>query len=175
MPSKTTPLSVRVSDEDARFLASLSLDGATTPSEKLRALLSAQRRLHEGARHPADASETVEDLLRPSVRRVRRAEAELGVHSEAVQRIYDRLPVLPGLALAGPQGDATQPGLGDMKRFEAQVLEHAAALCEELLQLALTTAPRAYAPDSVKSRIKPLIELAILAQLAQKQSQGESS
>jgi len=173
MPSKSTPLSVRVSDEDARFLAGLSLDGATTPSEKLRALLSAQRRLHEGARSPTDAAETMEDLLRPSLRRVRRTEAELSVHSEAVQRIYDRLPVLSGLALAGPQAnDERKPGAA-LEAFEAQLLEHAGALCEELINLALTAEPRAYAPKAVKNRLKPLIELAELAALAQKQSKGE--
>jgi hypothetical protein len=173
MPSKTTALSVRVSDEDARFLSGLSLDGATTPSEKLRALLSAQRRLHEGARSPTDAAETIEDLLRPSLRRVRRAEAELGVHSEPVQRVFDRLPVLAGLALAGPQGEASAPDAKALAAFEGQLLEHAAALCEELINLAMTTSPRAYSPDSVEKRLKPLIELAHLTRIAQKQSEGE--
>jgi hypothetical protein len=173
MPSKTTALSVRVSDEDARFLSGLSLDGATTPSEKLRALLSAQRRLHEGARSPTDAAETIEDLLRPSLRRVRRAEAELGVHSEPVQRVFDRLPVLAGLAQAGPQGEASAPDAKALAAFEGQLLEHAAALCEELINLAMTTSPRAYSPDSVEKRLKPLIELAHLTRIAQKQSEGE--
>ena len=173
MPSKTTALSVRVSDEDARFLSGLSLDGATTPSEKLRALLSAQRRLHDGARSPTDAAETIEDLMRPSLRRVRRAEAELGVHSEPVQRVFDRLPVLAGLALAGPQGDGKGPDVKALEAFEAQILEHAAAFCEELINLAITANPRAYAPKSVEKRLKPLIDLAHLTRIAQKQSEGE--
>lgn len=172
MGSKTTPLSVRVSDEDARFLAGLSLDEATTPSEKLRALLSSQRRLHEGARSPADAAETIEDLLRPSLRRVRRAEAEHGVHSEAVQRIFDRLPVLAGLALSGPQGGTDTPDVASLESFEGQLLEHAAALCEAIMNMALTSNPRAFRPEAAKERIKPLIELAHLAGMSQKQSKG---
>ena len=49
MPGKTVPLSVRVTDADAEFLARLDIAGATTPSEKLRALLTAERTRGEGA------------------------------------------------------------------------------------------------------------------------------
>ena len=50
MSSKSTPLSFRVSDEDAEFLAGLQLPGAVTPSEKLRVLVTRARMEHASQR-----------------------------------------------------------------------------------------------------------------------------
>ena len=47
MPGKV-PLSVRVSQDDAAFLAGLAVTGATSPSDKLRALIRDARLRHEG-------------------------------------------------------------------------------------------------------------------------------
>lgn len=49
MPEKSVPLSVRISVDDAEFIARLSLEGATTPSEKMRKLLGEARRRREDA------------------------------------------------------------------------------------------------------------------------------
>ena len=79
MPGKTVPLSVRVTDADAEFLARLDIAGATTPSEKLRALLTAERTRGEGAGDPHRSFEIIRDLLRPAQRGIRLAEAEQGI------------------------------------------------------------------------------------------------
>ena len=46
--SKTVSISARISHEDAEFLSSLTIEGATTPSDKLRALLADARQRHAG-------------------------------------------------------------------------------------------------------------------------------
>ena len=40
------PISVRISQEDADFIASLQIQGANTPSDKIRELLRQARTLH---------------------------------------------------------------------------------------------------------------------------------
>ena len=50
------PLSVRITDADAAFLAQYKAEGATTPSEKLRALLADARRDAEGATDDVSSS-----------------------------------------------------------------------------------------------------------------------
>ena len=108
MAGKTVPLSVRVSDDDAEFLAGLEISGATTPSEKLRAILTAERTRWERAQDPAEAAEFVRDLLRPAQRRVRRLEADAHKSSDAVLKLDERLPELTATAFAGPAGDADE-------------------------------------------------------------------
>ena len=48
LSTKTVPLSVRVPYEDAEFIAGLHVNGANTPSDKLRAIINQARRRHQG-------------------------------------------------------------------------------------------------------------------------------
>ena len=44
MSANRIPLSVRIDQEEADFIAQLSIEGASTPSEKIRELLKQARR-----------------------------------------------------------------------------------------------------------------------------------
>ena len=48
MPPKTITLSVRLSQEDSDYLASLKINNATTPSDKLRAIIAQSKELQFG-------------------------------------------------------------------------------------------------------------------------------
>jgi hypothetical protein len=164
MPAKTVPLSVRVTDADAAFLAGLEIAGATTPSEKLRAILAAERSRVEGAEDPVQAFEVIRDMLRPAQRRTRRAEAELACSSDFVRKLYDRLPELVAVAFAGP-GDRV-----DQKRlaaFEARLLDQVFALAQEVLELALVERSRCYDPQAIAVRLGPVEELIALIRMSQ--------
>ena len=173
MPGKTVPLSVRVSDEDAQFLAGLDIEGAVTPSEKLRALLTSERRLREGGGDAADAEEMLEDLCRPAKRRIRKAEQAAGVRSEAAQRFYDRVPKLAALALVGPSLDAEGDPSAALADWEARWVELTMALCEDLLHFGLVSEPRSFNKPALKDALAPVIELADLIKIANKQAKGE--
>lgn len=162
MASKTVPLSVRISDEDAEFLARLDIGDAHTPSEKMRALLASERRLRAGPRDAGEASEMLSDLMRPARRRLRDAEREGAVRSEALEKLYDRLPELAALALAGPQTGESGAVLVD---FEARMLEQAFSLFEDLMRMGLLSEPRCHAPDALKSRLATVAELADLVKI----------
>ena len=168
MAGKTVPLSVRISDEDAAFLARLEIGDAATPSEKMRALLASERRLRAGPRDVGEATDMLTDLMRPAKRRWRKDEAAASVHSEVLNRVYDRLPELAALALAGPEAppepDKAGPALED---FEGRVLDQTFALLEDLMQIALLKEPRALNRAALKNRVSTIIELAELARMAQ--------
>ena len=175
MPSKSVPLSVRVSDEDAAFLSGLQIDGATTPSEKLRALLRAERRLRGEQQDPMQAAEMVSDLLRPSERRLRRCEAALAVRSEPAEKLYARLPELLAFALAGPpalSGDA-EADAETLAAWEGRWLDSALATFEDLLKAGLASEGRSFGVNAVASRTKATVELVELLKIAQKQREGE--
>ena len=44
MASKTVQISARISNEDAEFLSKLTINGAKTPSDKLRAIITQTRK-----------------------------------------------------------------------------------------------------------------------------------
>ena len=151
---KTVPLSVRVSDDDAAFLASLEIAGAATPSEKLRALLSLARRRAEGSEDELEGAQAFKTSLRPAERRVRAAEAELGMRSDLARKLYDRLPDLMAALAAGP---GAQPTRGDLVQFEDKLAIQAYALVEELLELGSPSANRAYDPSRLSKRVAPAL------------------
>lgn len=174
MPSKTVPLSVRISDEDAEFLSSLEIGEARTPSEKLRALLASERQLRTQGHAPDQAAEMISDLLRPAQRRIRQIERQSGASSEALRRIYDRLPDLAAIALAGPQIEPdADTGAKALETLETQASDQALALCEDLLRLYVSPSVRKDARDTLSRRLTAIMELAELIQIAQKHQEGE--
>ena len=169
MAGKTVPLSVRVSDDDAEFLAGLEISGATTPSEKLRAILANERTRWERAQDPAEAAEFIRDLLRPAQRRVRRLEADAHKSSDAVLKLYERLPELTASAFAGPAGDADGKSLA---AFEARLLDQVFALLQEILELGLLSHSRCYDPQAIASRLSPVLELVELMRISRERRKG---
>jgi hypothetical protein len=169
MAGKTVPLSVRVSDDDAEFLAGLEISGATTPSEKLRAVLANERNRWERAQDPAEAAEFMRDLLRPAQRRVRKLEAEVHKSSDAVLKLYERLPELTAAAFAGPASDGDGKSL---TAFEARLLDQAFALLQEILELGLLSHSRCYDPQAIASRLGPVLELVELMRISQERRKG---
>jgi hypothetical protein len=163
MSAKTVPLSVRVTDSDAAFLAGLDIGGATTPSEKLRAILAAERSRVEGVGDPVQAFDVVRDMLRPAQRRTRRAEAELGHASDFVRKLYDRLPELMAIAFAGPGDEVDRARL---VAFEGRLLDQVFALVQEVLELGLVERSRCYDPRAIEARLGPVNELVALIRMS---------
>lgn len=145
---KTVPLSVRVSDDDAAFLASLEISGAATPSEKLRAILAHTRQRAEGVSDEGDGAEVFRASVRPSERRLREWEIERGMRSDLVRKLYDRVPDIMATLAAGPSAQARE----GLAQFEDRLSIQAYALVEDLLELALASSNRAYDPERLAKR-----------------------
>jgi hypothetical protein len=159
--NKTVPLSVRVSDEDASFLAGLDIADAKTPSEKLRAILARERHRANGTQDPEAAIDLVQDMLRPAHRQVRRREGD-GPRSDLVHKAYGRVPEIAGLLLAGPAGE----GQGALADFESRLAGKVAALARDYMELGLSPQSRCYREDAVREHVPSLVDLADLIQLS---------
>ena len=158
--AKLVPISARVSDADAVFLARLSIVGATTPSEKLRALLADARRRHEGTQDYAHCLALMEETFAPALRRLRRLEHDAHIHSEVLKRLFTWLPDVAALLITGvPDEDENDQAL---KTLEVRVADRLFALFEETLHLALTTRSQCYDQQLISARIDPVLELAKL-------------
>lgn len=158
---KSIPLSVRVSEEDAAFLARYESPGAVTPSEKLRALVSEARRRAEGAGDFSDCAELFREMFGPAVRRIGEANLALGVRSELVGKFAGWLAEAAAqLVTSLGDGGVT---LADLRRLEAGVADRQAALLEDFLRLGVTSTAPCYDPGLVRKRLSVILELAALA------------
>lgn len=159
---RSVPFSARISEEDAEFLALLQIDGAKTPSDKLRALLAEARRRY------ADKSEYVEHVqasaewLAPARRQWLAAEHALQMHSPSVQRVMDWLPET--LAFVQHAAGQEAPQVQDLRALEKGVMERVARLCESMLQLAFTPEGMGYQPREVRQQLAAVLQLAHLLQ-----------
>lgn len=137
MPRKAIPLSLRISDDDAAFLADYAPEGAATPSEKVRHLIAEARERAE-AKGPEDGRTAASHVLAPARKRWRDLETEAGRNSDLVLKLYDRASELLGRMIVGPRA------AGELEQFEADLAREAARTLEDLLALQLGGNARSY-------------------------------
>ena len=160
--SKNVPLSVRVSEEDAEFIARLQVSGATTPSDKIRAMLAEARRRHEGVQDFEGALTMLEDLLAPVLHRLQGAEVEQRLHSELLSHVAHWLPELVALLLTAFNG-VKRLEREHLQELESEVADRIFRLIEDILRMGITRECRGYDPTVVARRMGPVLELAELA------------
>lgn len=156
------PVSVRISQEDADFIAQLQLNGATTPSEKIRELLSEARLAHTHAHDYSTALGRVEQLINPARRDMLVAEKNLGVHSPLIARAFELVPDL--MAILSVQLPVNSD-LTELKHHEREIMWRLVRLMDGVLQLAITGRAAAY-DDKVLNELQNTLKLAgIVSQL----------
>lgn len=171
MSIRTVPFSARISVEDAEFIAGLQIEGANTPSDKLRALLAEARRRHDNAGDYAGALHLAQDWLAPARRGILAREHELKLHSELVLRVMDWLPESLAFLLASA-GSAEHASASDLEQLERGLMERLARLMDAVLQLAVTGSSPCYDPKVVLERLPSVIQLIRLI-VSAKAMQGE--
>ena len=126
------PISVRISQEDADFIANLQVEGANTPSEKIRALLKQARQSYTQPQDYGTALAQAEQFLQNAKRDVLHAEKELGVHSHILARLFELLPDLTATLVADVP---TESELEALKKYEREVMWRIVRLTDSILQL----------------------------------------
>ena len=170
--AKSIPLSVRISADDATFLAEVEIQDAVTPSDKLRAILADARQRASGSDDIASALALVERMLRPVLHRILSAQREQGLRSDFVLELYARLPELfAGLLAAGA---AATGGATGMRKWEAGIADQVFAFIEEMLKLGLVSQSRTYSSTLIRDRLKPSLEILRLLETAQSTNEGEA-
>lgn len=161
MGTKNVQLSTRVTDDDAEFLAALRIEGAETPSDKIRALILEARRRHEGPRDFRSALLRVSDLLAPVEADVRAAEHLTGTHSELIRLTNDWLAET--LAFLVSQGQEQASGAKKhaalLEATERGLADRVFRLMEAILRLGVTGEAPCYDKGIVSGRLEPVLGL----------------
>lgn len=159
MPDKSVALSARLPAEDAAFLNEWQVDGAATPSEKLRRVVRDTRGRVKAETDYRSALRMANELFGSSLEYVRESEVEIGAHSELMAKIGEWLPemvayVYSAEGLAGPETE------GNLKRLEGGVAMRVMTLMQSVLQMSVTTNAPLYDPTLLDERLNGVLETA---------------
>ncbi|MEQ9346464.1 MAG: hypothetical protein RIG26_08480 [Thalassospira sp.] len=158
MSNKSVPFSVRLAAEDAEFVASLSMSGAVTPSDKIRQIISEARLRKETGQDFNEVLKSVRDDLRPSLDNLRNLERELEIESELLHYFADWICEVHAELISGPKdGD-------DLLKFEARMAQQAVKLSEYVLRLAITEDAPCFNPGLMSDLTRRIVELSRLVE-----------
>lgn len=163
---KSIPISVRLSEDDAAFLAGLTIPGANTPSDKLRSIISETRRRMDGVEDFSDCAELLRDMLAPTTRQVREANKQHNLRSELVDRLADWLPETAAYLMTSLPDKA--PDKKALLQLEAGLADRMVALLESFLRMGVTQAAPCYDEALLTPRLTNILELAEIAGKQQK-------
>ena len=152
MASLTTPLSVRLSEDDTAFLASLEIEGAVTASDKIRGLIRQARQKSGTPTSYVAALEASHEQMATAVRAVRTIEDGEDRHSDVVVGLMTTAEELLAQAMATPRPQ--EAGMEDLVRHEARLVDCAARMTEQLLRWAVTPTAPAYDAHVVTRRLE---------------------
>jgi len=159
MPNKTVPISVRLTPEDAAFIAQLNVEDANTPSDKLRAIIVDARRRKHGTEDYPGSLKLVTDLLAPTVRIILASERDHHMHSELVSRLGEWLTECMAYLIASNEHH-TELNPEQLKEIERDLTQRVMVLMQSVLQLAVTRSSPMYEPDVAHEGVIPVLELA---------------
>src|ERR1700741_3011006 len=92
VPMQMQTLSARIPSEDLEWLVGIDVQGAVSPSDKLRSLIGQLRRQHEGSLDYQRSLAWLRDLVAPFVSAVRALEHHNRMHSEVLTLAAEALP-----------------------------------------------------------------------------------
>jgi hypothetical protein len=160
MSSKTVPISARISHEDAEFISQLKINDATTPSDKLRAIIADTKRRKKRDQDYRGCFQMIQEIMIPVVEKIREAELENHVHSALITRCVEWLPdTLAYVVSSAPRsiGDKTSEQLDHLERG---IADRVFRLMESVLQMGITQRCPCYDADAIAQRVTPILELA---------------
>ena len=161
MTAKTTQVSVRVSDEDAAFLAQGEPSG-TTPSERLRQLIAQARAQQEQGGTYEGALLQVRALLEPVSQALRTREMASLQRSEMIADTLYWLPDVVAYLISGPKALGECEAPASLIGFEAGVAQRVFRFMDAMLRLAVTSKVPCYDPNVVAAHMGGTLELARL-------------
>lgn len=154
---KGVSISARISQEDADFIGQLSVDGAETPSDKLRALIADAKRRSLGKNDYLSTLKQLEELTSPNLNHIRGAEHRDGVHSELIAELYDCLPELLAYLVSGTHADMT---LEQLVELESGAADRLFRLIEAVLYMKVRRATVGYQRDNTDRLVDEVSALA---------------
>jgi hypothetical protein len=153
-------LSARIPSEDMEWLAGLDIQGAVSPSDKLRALIGQMRRQYEGTLDYQGSLSWLRDLVAPFVTAVRTFEHQNRMHSEVLTLATEALPQIMATLLSerGLTKDAKRQAI----EVEEVVVQRCFQLLTSMMRLAVTREAACYNPSVIDAHVGSVLKIAAI-------------
>jgi hypothetical protein len=151
-------LSARISMDDMEWLAGLDIQGAVSPSDKLRALIAQMRRQQEGTLDYERSLGWLRDLVAPFVTAIRAVEHHNRMHSEVLTLAAEWLPQVMATLLSerALAKDAKKQAID----VEEIVVQRCFQLLASIMRLAVTRDAACYNPTVIDKHMSTVLEIA---------------
>jgi hypothetical protein len=166
MSNRSVPVSVRLTPEDATFLASLQREGAITPSDKLRALIEEEKQRSSRSVNYLEALTQSRNVITESFNHIRTAEQSTGTISLFLRSVEGWLTAT--LATIQSHRDAiskkTEPVLTaeESNLLERKIAEETFSFFETIVRMGLTSTAQCYDKSLLRKRFISMQELIAL-------------
>lgn len=159
---KSVQIGARISHEDAEFLSQLEVDGAKTPSDKLRAIIEEARFRRQRDTDFLGCYKEMVEQLAPALETIKKMEFEAGVHSEVMARVSQWMPDFYAFFLSTilvGNGDITP----NLEKIEEGVTSRIFLLFQAILQMGISQQCPCYNPNLISDHLQAVSELAEVA------------
>ncbi len=153
---KTIPLSVRITHEDAEFIAKLDIDGAKTPSDKIRAILKDKRNSDLSGNDYSEVLTNIENYLLPISRQIKQVQHDENTYSQVIEPIRDSIADL--LAYFISSGKNVENIL-DCQEFENELMERVSRLFERTIHLGIIQSTNNTRKNIFRNKLNSYIQL----------------
>jgi hypothetical protein len=159
-------LSARIPMDDMEWLAGLDMQGAVSPSDKLRALISQVRRQHDGTLDYERSLGWLRDLVAPFVTSIRAFEHHNRMHSEVLTLTAEWLPQIMATLLS--ERALAKDDKKHAIDIEDVVVQRCFQLLASLMRLAVTRDAACYNPAVIDKHLSGVLEIAGVVTQARK-------
>ena len=155
--SKTVPISVRVSHEDAEFIANLKIGNAVTPSDKVRSIIREARDRNDNIVNYEGWLKISRDSLDGLIQKIKTMELKQTQHSELISLFNDW--IVESFAYAASAKHEIDEGKVELSQFEAGISERVFRLLESMARMGVTSSAPCYDPEIISKGLAPVLEL----------------
>lgn len=169
--SKSIPLSLRISHDDAEFIANLQINDALTPSDKIRAIIKEAKSRREHAKDYAHCRHDTNEWLAPLKLEMIKFEGEQHQYSELINQFNDWLAdafaYVTCFKVEPKQREA------DLRQLEQGIAKRVFRLFEIVARMVVTLKAPCYDQNVLLKQIEPLIELSKIINAKLKEKEHE--
>ncbi len=155
--AKTVPISVRVSNEDAEFIANLQIDGAVTPSDKVRSIIREAKKQKERIINYEGCLKIALETLKGLTQKVKASEMKQKQHSELVNVFNDW--IVESFAYVVSAKYKIYEGKIELKQLEEGISERVFRLFEVVARMGVTSKASCYDKEIITKGFVPILEL----------------
>ncbi|MCK0068080.1 hypothetical protein [Kordiimonas laminariae] len=158
MGAKSVPLSVRLPQADAEYIAGLKAGDAVTMSEKVRFLVGEARRYAEEGKSFEGLVKQQHGMLEPLEDAIAKQEGETGETSALLKALIQYIPTLVA-SLEAVEFNGNIDLKATLSNVEAEAANLTKAFLDQLARLAVTEEAPCMNPSVARDIIEPLDEL----------------